>query len=450
MARYSYFVVTFSILPVLVIAGVLTLYFMGTPDAEPSDAAGLEKDLQLYLEVRQKLIDHYDGELDDETLRNAALQGLAQGTGDNYTRVLPPVAAQAQSRNLGGSFFGVGVNIEHNDDGSIRVTNVQPGGGGEKAGLLVNDVIVSVDGDSILGMSSDSNVNRIKGDVEGSVVKLGINRGGDTTRGDDPKAVRLEVEVARTRVETHSVHDIHIEERNGRRFGYMHISDCNANTFDPQFKNAIAELADAGAEGFVIDLRGNGGGRVSAAVSIVDGLIDTPDAMVVFTRSSRESNRAGDAAWRTKDAESITSLPIVLLVDDGTASAAEIIAGALKDHGRAFVIGVRTFGKGVVQTIHKLSTDPNYALNITTTQYFTPLGRKVNKGLNGEPGGIQPDLEIPYRANEKAYVQARLRVRQARFNREQIAESSRYWNHEDRMLEAALDVLSGKPVTVKD
>ena len=450
MARYSYFVVTFSILPVLVIAGVLTLYFVGTPDEAPTEAQGIERELQMYLEVRQKLLDHYDGELSEEELRNAALQGLAEGTGDGYTRVLPPVAAQQQTRNLGGGFFGIGVNIEYNDDGSIRVTNVHPGGGAEKAGLLANDVIIAVDGVSILGLEGESAGNMIRGDVEGSIVKITVHRGGDNKRGNDPKGMRFDFDVTRMRVDTWSVHDVHIQERNGRRFGYLHISDCNANTFDPQFKNAITELTDGGAQGLIIDLRGNGGGRVSAAVQIVDGLLDQPDALVVFTQSSRESNRAGDHKWYTKDSEALTSLPIVLLVDDGTASAAEIITGALKDHGRAFVIGMRTFGKGLVQTVHKLKLDPNYQMNITTTQYYTPLGRKVNKGPNGEPGGIAPDLEIVYRTNEMSYVHARLRERRARFNREAIAESSRYWNYEDRMLEAALDVLSGKPVTVKE
>jgi carboxyl-terminal processing protease len=138
----------------------------------------------------------------------------------------------------------------------------------------------------------------------------------------------------------------------------------------------------------------------------------------------------------------------VLQVDGGTASAAEIITGALKDHGRAYVIGTRTYGKGIVQTIFKLKTDPNYSVNITTTQYFTPLGRKVHAGKNGEPGGIQPDLEIPYRNGERDRVHARLAIRQARNNRDEIAKTSNYWNYEDRMLNAALDLLSGKPVTV--
>src|SRR5690606_31305268 len=112
MGRYTYFFATFAILPVLVIAGVVALFVMGKKEPAPSDAAGVEKDLQLYLEVRQKLMDHYDGELDETELRNAALVGLAQGTGDRFTRVLPPIEAREQDQDLGGSFFGIGVYID--------------------------------------------------------------------------------------------------------------------------------------------------------------------------------------------------------------------------------------------------------------------------------------------------------------------------------------------------
>src|SRR5690606_5394414 len=204
-------------------------------------------------------------------LRSGALVGLAQGTGDRCTRVLPPIEAREQDQDLGGSFFGIGVYIDPNDDGSIRITGLQPDGGAEKAGLLVDDVIVAVDGISILDQTYDSSIARIKSNEENSVVKLTIHRGGSRTSGTDPQAMKFDFDVTRSRVITYSVHDVHIEERDGHRFGYLQISDINANTYDPQFKDAIAELAGKGAEGFVIDLRGNGGGRVSAAVDLVDG-----------------------------------------------------------------------------------------------------------------------------------------------------------------------------------
>jgi carboxyl-terminal processing protease len=448
MARYTYFVATFAILPVMVILGVVALFVFRSPQPEPTDAEGLDKDFELYKEVRQKLLDHYDGELTEDQLRDAALIGLAQGTGDQFTRVLPPVQAQEQSRSLKGGFYGIGAYISGNPDGSIQLTGLQPDGGAERAGLLVNDVIVAVDGISILEQSFESSVARVKSDTENSVVKLTVHRGGDPKRGDDPKAMTFDFDVTRSRVITYSVHDVHIEERGDRRFGYMYVSDINENTYAEQLVPAVNDLSAKGAEGLILDMRSNGGGRVNAAADIVDGFLTSQGALIVFTHSSRESNREKDHTYRTKDALAITDLPLVLLVDANTASAAEIITGALKDHGRAFVIGTRTYGKGLVQTIFKLNTDPNYSVNITTTQYYSPLGRKVNRGANGEPGGIQPDLEIQYRNGERDGVYRRLSIRQARNNREEIAKSSSYWDYEDRMLSAALDLLAGKPVTV--
>lgn len=443
-----YFIVSFAFLPVLVIAGVLVLLLVRPGDPAPTGAEGVEKDLELYLEVRAKLLAHYDGELSEEELRNAALQGLAQGTGDRYTRVLPPIATKGQDMDLEGQFFGIGVNIQLNEDGSLHVTRVEQNGGADKAGMLKDDVIVAVDGVSILGQPFESSTLRIKSKVENSVVNVAVLRGGKTDSGTDPKAKRMEFEVTRSRVESFSVHDVHLEKRGGRNFGYLRIGEFVANTFE-QFKAAIEDLAAQGAEGWVIDLRGNGGGRVNTASDIVDSLLSEKDALITFTRSSRDSNREGDRVIRTRDETAITSLPVVLLIDEGTASASELVTGALKDHGRAYVIGTRSFGKGVVQTIYKLDADPNYTVNITTTQYFTPLGRRVQNGKNGETGGIQPDLLIEWKNGEQSRVRARLAARTARYNRDEVKAANQWWDQEDRMLLAALDFLSGVPVVVK-
>lgn len=451
MGRYTWFVVTFSILPVMVITGVLLLFFAGRSDspADPLAVEGLEKDIALYMEVRQKLLDHYDGELDEAVLRNEALMGLARGTGDDYTRVLPPVQSRDQKEGLEGGFFGIGSSVDFNTDGSVRLTTIHPGGGADRAGLQEDDVIVAVDGRSIIDMNPTGSIQLIKGDEEGSIVTLTILRGGDPTSGIDPDAERIRVDVERVRVETFSVHDVHIETRDGRRIGYCHVNSFNRNTYDDQFTNAVSELASRGAEGLVIDLRRNGGGSVDVAAQFVDGLLPGEGKLIVSMRSTRETNRADDRSWRTKDAETITDLPIVVIVDDTTASAAEIVTGALRDHGRAFVIGERSFGKGLVQTVFRLETDPRYSLNVTTSRYYTPLGLRVQKGRNGEPGGISPDITIQYEPGEKDKVHSRLVARRARYDREETAANSDWWDYEDRMLEAALDVLTRKAVSTR-
>lgn len=443
-----YFVITFSFLPVLVIAGVIILMVTRPSDSAPSDAAGLQKDLELYAEIRRSLLDHYDGELDESKLRDAALKAMAESTGDRYTRVLAPVETKAQDLDLKGEFAGIGVSISDNGDGSLRITRLEPYSGADKAGVRVDDVIVGVDGVSVLGQPVQATKLRIKADGEGTVVKLTVLRGGNPASGIDPKGERLDIDVVRMRIESWSVHDVHVQNRHGRRFGYLHISEFAENTCEPQFKNAVSQLTDDGAEGIVIDLRHNGGGRVSSAADLVDTLLNEEDALIAFTQSARERNRERDTSIRTRDDTAITQLPIVVLVDDQTASAAELVTAALKDHGRAFVIGTRSHGKGLVQTVFRMRTDPNYTVNITTTQYFTPLGRRVHVGQDGEPGGIQPDLLIEYKPGEKTAIHARLAARMARYDRENVRKQSKYWDYEDRMLSAALDVLAGVPAVI--
>ncbi len=442
-----YFLLSFSFLPVLVIAGVVVMA-IARPGPAVLDAEGEQREMALYAEVKSKLAEHYDGELSDVELLNGALKGLAEGTGDPFTRVLAPVETRQQDIDLKGQFSGIGVTVQPNADGSVRVTNVVSYSGADKAGILADDVLVEVDGVSILDQSLESTMQRIKSDKEGSVVKLVVLRGGDPDNGRDARAQRLTFDVVRSRIESWSVHDVHIEQKHNRRFGYLHISEFVENTFDPQFKDAVSQLTSQGAEGIIIDLRGNSGGRVTSATDVADGLIAAPDALIAFTRSSRESNRAHDKEIRTADDAALTALPVVVLIDDSTASAAELLTAALKDHGRACVIGVRSYGKGVVQTIFKLQSDPRYSINITTTQYFTPLGRQVQKGEN-VPGGIVPDLPITYKQGEKSRVHARLTARKARYNRDQAREASQWWDYEDRMLSAALDFLAGVPVVVQ-
>lgn len=443
------FFATFSILPVLVLLGVLALAVWGDKDPAPEHTEGLDRELAMYQEVRQRLLDRYNGELKPEDLMNSALKGLANGTGDRYTRVLPPAQARSQGMNLDGRFYGIGVTVNQNPDGSLQVSDVVPNQGASKAGVLPDDVIVKVDDNDLFGISFNDARDMIRSEEKNSKVKLGILRGGDPKNGRDPDAKSLDITVTRGVIEQYSVTDPHIEVRNDRRIGYIRVDEFNENTFDPQFQDALADLQEQSIEGLVVDLRGNTGGHVKVAVEMVDAFLADEDALISFTRSSNERNRTDDHEYRTKDDETLTKLPMVILVDEHTASAAEFVTGALKDHGRAFVVGVRTFGKGLVQTIFELRTDPRYRINITTTQYFTPLGLKVHKGNNGEPGGILPDLNIPWQHGERAKVAARWAERSARYNRDELAKKAKYWNQEDRMLDAALDLLSGKPVTVK-
>ncbi len=464
----KYFLLTFSILPLVVIAGVVALNWFGRESASTAVAAGSDKELAMYLEVRQILLERFDGELEADKLKDGALVGMGRAPGDRFTKVNPPIQASAQKMALQGHFYGIGVSIRGNLDGSIQVRGVVRDGPADRAGIKDKDVIVAVDGKTCLEQPMEATQMRIKGQTEGSPVVLSILRGGDIENGRHAEAKKLEITVLRGDVVSYSVHNDHIEEREGRKFGYLRISDFNDNTFDPQLKEALARLVDARAEGLVIDFRQNGGGKVKAAVTLIDAFIKEANALIVFTRSVNPKNRKDDQEHRTSDNGAISELPLVLLVDRNSASATEIVTGALKDHGRALVVGERTFGKGVVQSVIYLQTDPSYSVNVTTTQYFTPLGRKVQNtgdddpydrpfgaaGYTPRPGGIRPHVELPYQSqSEYDLIRAKLELQESRLSNEALLETDfqkKAWEAPDRMLEAALSLLAGKAVSARE
>ncbi len=472
----KYFIITFSILPLVVIAGVILLNTFGRDYGPPPKTEGTDKELSMYLEVREIMLSRYDGELETDKLMDNALEGMSGAPGDPYTHINVPIDAQAQKSELAGKFYGIGVSIRPNDDGSIQIRGVVRGGPADSAGIKDNDVIVGVDDVTCLGQSYQATQLRIRGPKAGSPVKLSLQRGGNIENGRDEKAQKLDITVLRGEIVSYSVHNERIFERDGHKLGYVRVSDFHDNTFEPQLKDAIASLVAKGAQGLVLDLRQNGGGKVDVATAMVDAFLKQKDALIVFTRSRNERNRKDDRETRTRDESALTDLPLVILVDRNSASATEIVTGALKDSGRALVVGERSFGKGIVQNIIQLKTDPRYSINVTTTQYFTPLGRRVHNaseddsggaprtdprqwgfghdGLNPRAGGIRPNLEIPYRdLDEYDLVRTKLNLEESRLSPQALLDTDyakKAWNAEDRMLEAALNLLAGRPVSVRD
>ncbi|MCC6572931.1 MAG: PDZ domain-containing protein [Planctomycetes bacterium] len=448
-----YFLLTFAFLPVIVIGGVLVLHFFGQPaQADAAKREGLDKEIALYMEVRDNLMTRWDGDAEPLKIGNGALVGAAEALGDKYTRVNPPLEAREQEMQLKGSFYGIGATLRNNPDGSLFIRSLNRDGPAERAGMMVRDVVIAVDGYSCLGRPADEIHKRIRNELPDTSVVLTVLRGGGGANGRDEKAQRVDILIKRGEITSYSVHDVHIETRDGRKFGYLRISDFNSNTYKKLFVEAVATLTSQGAEGLIVDMRGNGGGKVEVAVELVDSLIAQRDKLITFTRSTRPENHKDDKEYRTRDESAITQLPLVLLVDRSSASATEIVTGALKDMGRAVVIGERTFGKGLVQAVISLKTDPTYSMNITTTQYFTPLGRKVQNGVNGERGGIAPHIEINYRDKAEAdLIYEKFNLQRLRINSEDLLETDaerRAFRAEDRFVVAALDLLSGKPVNV--
>jgi carboxyl-terminal processing protease len=254
----------------------------------------------------------------------------------------------------------------------LRVISVYPGTPAKRGGLRPGDVIVEVDGKSIAGASSDEATTRIKGPA-GTSVTLTVRSGGRE------RTVRLE----RQRVRIPVVQS-RMERDGGREVAYVRLASFTSGAHG-QVGTAVRKLLDDGAEGVVLDLRDNGGGLLDEAVQVSS--IFLPDGKVVSTKGRSRPEHVYEATGGAID----TKVPVVVLVNRQTASASEIVAGALQDRRRAEVVGTRTFGKGVFQEVERLSNGG--ALDITVGEYFLPSGRNLGGGGVKRGSGITPDVK---------------------------------------------------------
>jgi carboxyl-terminal processing protease len=308
------------------------------------------------------------GELIDSSLQGM-VRGLRRSHHDRFSEYFSPQALSRFNEEIEGRFSGVGLGVTK-VKGGLRVQSVFKGSPAERAGIEVGDAIVSVDGRSIAGLSTEAAAERIKG-PEGTEVTVGVRSGPHAK----PRPVKLTREQISVPVVSSRLKTLH-----GRRLGYLRMA-----SFTDGVHGAVAaqvrRLERRGAQGLVLDLRGNGGGLLDEAVLTASVFLPKGET-VVSTRSRSE----GDAVYRTRGG-SLPPLPLVVLIDRNTASAAEILTAALADDAGAKTVGTRSYGKGVFQQEVGLSNGG--ALKLTVGEYFTPAG--VN--LAGK--GIRPDVRAP-------------------------------------------------------
>jgi carboxyl-terminal processing protease len=363
------------ILAVLVVVALLVgIALGGHPGVLPGfvrDALVGDSDGQVYEEAVDKIAADYYRKIDREKLLDASLTAAVDSLKDRFSHYIDPSEYQAFEESTNGEFEGVGLNVEQIPDG-LRIVTVFDGGPAKEAGLQVGDEIIGAGGRSLKGLNSDRATDLIKG-PSGTSVRLRIRRDGKTFE----KTVRREsvsVPVSQERIET----------RDGKKWGYVSLAQFTSGAHGHVGDN-VRKALKSGAEGIVLDLRDNGGGLLQEGVLVASVFLK--EGTVVTTRGRARSERtysaSGDAI---KD-----DVPVVVLTNRGTASASEIVTGALQDRDRATVVGTRTFGKGVFQEIEGLSNGG--ALDITVGQYFTPKGRNLGPH-DGEPGGITPDITV--------------------------------------------------------
>jgi carboxyl-terminal processing protease len=308
-------------------------------------------------------------------LGNASLQGMVKELRrrhhDRFTEYFSPENLESFNQQIEGRFSGIGLSVSTVKQG-LRAEQVFPGSPAAEAGIRIGEVIVSVDGKSIGGESSTEATKRIKG-PEGTKVTVGVL---------DPKTKKVR-QLTLTRAEVSLPNVSHkLEEVGSKKLGYVRMLSFSESS-SALLKRAVAKVEQEGAEGIVVDLRHNPGGLLEEAV--LSASIFLPKGEVVVTTKSRTQ---GDSTHETVGGN-LPQKPLVVLVDGGTASAAEILTAALVDDGGATTVGETTYGKGVFQEEHSLANGG--ALKMTVGEYFTPDGENLAR-----THGIHPDLKVPF------------------------------------------------------
>jgi carboxyl-terminal processing protease len=322
-------------------------------------------DLTTFWQVYQKIQDQYvGGAVDDKKAVEGATKGLVESLNDPYSSFLPASDKKSLDEELSGQFEGIGAELTEKD-GVVVIVAPIAGSPAEKAGLKAKDIILSVDGQLVDGKTLDEAVNLIRG-AKGTAVKLVISRPGR----DEP----MEFSLVRDEIQVKSVTSKMIGN-----VGYIAISQFGDDTVYLA-QQAVKELKASNPKGVIIDLRNNPGGYLNDVAPIA-GLFIAPSVVV------QEKDRAGHIEQLKSTAVPVMpDVPLYVLVNDGSASAAEILAGAFQDYGRAKLVGAKTFGKGSVQDIISLPNDT--ALRLTIAEWLTPKGRQISKV------GIEPDIAV--------------------------------------------------------
>lgn len=365
MPRSLKWLVAFAVLLAVLGGGI----FLG---GHPTDLPGplrdwlVDDDVATHAQVLDTVEDNYVLPVKGSRLENDSIGGIVRGLGDRFSAYLNPVHARIFAQRNKGRYSGVGVTVGEGRRG-LKVVAVIDGSPAKAAGIVPGDIIERVDGRSIAGEPSGVSTALVRGPA-GTKVSLTVLR----PRTGEAKTYRMK----RANVERPLVGG-RLMSFGGKRYGYVGLAEFDGGAAG-QLSDEVARLRRRGAKGIVLNLRGNPGGLISEAVDVASLFIDK--GVIVSTKGRTRPREilgaAGDAPFPT--------LPLVVLVDRGTASAAEIVAGALQDHRRAKVVGGRTFGKGVFQEIFPLVNGGT--LDLTVGHYYTPKGRD----LGGR--GLKPDV----------------------------------------------------------
>jgi carboxyl-terminal processing protease len=356
------------LLPEIFLALLLVSTPLAASEAEtPGNKAQLTlDDLRTFTDVFNHVRVNFIEETDDRTLLNSAIRGMLSEL-DPHSAFLEPDELRQLDNDSQGRYAGIGVELSI-EDGRIKVVHVKKGGAAASAGIVGGDMIIAIEGTDVRTMEPLEAIDRMRGEA-GSTLAITIEH----TNGEVSSK-----ELTRAIVDVASVFSRPVDQV----YGYFQITHFTRKTSEELLEQIEYMQSTMGnpMKGLVLDLRGNPGGVLNAAVEIADGFLDGGVIVSTSGRSSEKSDyRASPGSW-------LENIPMVLLVDGDSASASEVLAGALQDHNRALVLGERTFGKGSIQSVFNLRNGSG--IRLTTALYYTPSGRSI------QAEGVHPDIEI--------------------------------------------------------
>ena len=326
-----------------------------------SDSSHVQK-----IEYLEKMIDQeYLGEVDNAELAEGIYAGLVYGLGDVYSRYYTADEYAQETASTDGAYAGIGVSIQKNKNGGVQIAECYEGGPGAEAGLQTGDVITAINDTDVTDMELSDVVSLIRENKDKTIVLT-------VFRENEEKSREISVDV--TDVELPSV----FGEMLDKKTGYIQITQFTGVT-PQQYKDMFVELKDKGMERLVIDLRDNPGGLLTSVCDILREIL--PEGLIVYTE-----DKYGNREEETCDGKHQLDMPLAVLVNENSASASEIFAGAVQDHEVGTIVGTTTYGKGVVQELRQLSDGS--AVKLTVSNYYTPNGNSINKV------GIKPDVEV--------------------------------------------------------
>jgi carboxyl-terminal processing protease len=388
-------------LPPLALVGALALVPVTASSFAAADTANYQE-LEKFMSVYERVKANYVERVDDKTLIKGAIDGMLSAL-DPHSSFVEASDFDQLRTTTDGNYGGLGITVSI-EDGAVKVIAPTEDTPAWRAGVKAGDFITHINGELVYGLTLDEAVEKMRG-APGTPIKITIVRPGR----DKP----FDLAMNRERIE---LRPVKWEIRDG--IGIININTFSGNVAD-QTKSALLSIDKAtGGKplGYVVDLRSNPGGLLDQAVEISDAFLESGEIV-----SQRGRDKDDIERYYARPGDMAHGLPVIVLVDAGTASASEIVAGALQDHRRALVMGEKSFGKGSVQTV--VVTGPQSALRLTTARYYTPSGRSV------QAGGINPDIKVP-QISDPDYKD-RPRIREADLRRHLLAQAK----VEDKLLE---------------